>query len=48
LVDGEYVPVQEEQGVIRRICETRAGEATWQAVADALNDAAVPTPSGAA
>lgn len=48
LVDGEYVPIDAQQTVVRRILELRAQQKTWQAVADDLNETGVPPPSGAA
>jgi DNA invertase Pin-like site-specific DNA recombinase len=48
LVDGAYEPVEAEQAVIRQMIELRKDGATWAAVADALNAAAITPPSGAA
>jgi hypothetical protein len=47
LVDGQYVPREEEQAAIRKIASLRASGAPWAAVADALNADAYAPPSGA-
>jgi DNA invertase Pin-like site-specific DNA recombinase len=46
LEDGEYVPVEPEQIVIRRLLDLRAKGTTSAAVADALNADGVEPPSG--
>lgn len=48
LLEGEYVPQGDEQGVIERINAMRAAEKpmTWAATAGALNDDRVAPPSG--
>jgi DNA invertase Pin-like site-specific DNA recombinase len=48
LVDGEYVAKSDEQAVIARMRELRAGGATWAATAAALNEEDVTPPSGKA
>lgn len=48
LVDGEYLPREDEQAVVRRIVAMRAEGTTWAAVADALNSEGVTPPSGGA
>lgn len=47
LVDGVYEPQEDEQAVIRRLLDLRAGGATYATVADTLNVDEIPTPSGA-
>jgi DNA invertase Pin-like site-specific DNA recombinase len=48
LVDGEYVPREDERAVVWRIVAMRGDGLTWAAVADALNAEGVMPPSGAA
>jgi DNA invertase Pin-like site-specific DNA recombinase len=48
LVDGIYEPVQAEQGVVHTIVDMRERNATWAAIADALNADQIAPPSGAA
>ena len=44
--DGKLVPVEPEQGVIQRIISLRSAGATLQAIANSLNDDAIPTRHG--
>jgi DNA invertase Pin-like site-specific DNA recombinase len=48
LVDGDYVPVPEEQEVIGMIRDMRRQRQTWDGIASALNGRGVKPPSGAA
>ncbi|MCB2156910.1 recombinase family protein [bacterium] len=44
-IDGEnqLVPIEEEQEIIRRMARLRSSGATFQAIADLLNDEGIPT-----
>lgn len=46
VVDSAYVPKATEQGVIGRMRALREGGATYQQIADALNEAGTATPGG--
>ncbi len=48
LVDGEYVPVPEEQKTIDQIRKLRESSATWDGIAQTLNGQGISPPSGVA